>query len=265
MAIALGVLGAFNLLVRDFARNTIPRVLIRTIDTSGGITHLALGNSVMAAGFDAAAFEQGLRPETATALNAGLGATSPVLHLMILREALRRDPTIKVVIYGFFDFQLSEPTIISDADLVGNNAASYYLEPQIELRYYQMSWRDRVEFEAMRQMPMTAERGIIWEKVELRRRALGAIGMPPVATDRFGPGSRLQPARSALARGLRRGLRAMVGARGRTERADHGDDPSVAGARREGRIRGNADASVPPADLLQPAAMEPLHRAGFAN
>jgi hypothetical protein len=164
----------------------VPRVLIRAIDTSSGITDLALGNSLIAAGFDAATFDKGMEPEPAAALNAGLGASSPVQHLAILREALRRDRTIKVVIYGFYDFQLSEPPIVRNADLFGNYAISYYLEPQIALQYYQMSPRDRFEFKIMRRVPMMVERGTIWEKVEKLRRAMAAIGMPHEQTNRFG-------------------------------------------------------------------------------
>jgi hypothetical protein len=186
LVIALAILGGFNVLVRYFARNTVPRQVIRSIDSSRGVTYLALGNSLIAAGFSATAFDEAMRPETMLALNAGLGATSPVQHLEILREALRHDPAIKFVIYGFFDFQLSNPPIVTNADLIGNYACSYYLEPEIALRYYQMGLGDRLEFEVMRRVPMLAERGAIWEKIELIRRAMGAIGMPTQRTNRFG-------------------------------------------------------------------------------
>ena len=150
------------------------------------MTDLALGNSLIAAGFDAATFDLNMKPLPALALNAGLGATSPVQHLAFLREALGRERSIKVVIYGFYDFQLSEPPIVRNADLIGNYAASYYLEPDLALHYYGMNPRDRLEFEVMRRVPMMAERGTIWEKVEKLRRAMATIGMPREQSNRFG-------------------------------------------------------------------------------
>ncbi|HKV54979.1 MAG TPA: SGNH/GDSL hydrolase family protein [Candidatus Binataceae bacterium] len=183
------VLVAFNLLVIRFARNSVPRQLIERIESTPGITTLGLGNSLMAAGFDAAVFDSQMSPAHVLAFNAGLGASSQVEHLTLLREAFRRDPTIKVVIYGFFDFQLTDPPVINNSDLIGNLAASYYLEPAIAAQYYQMSTRDRVEFEAMRFFPMMVERGNIWAKVELLRRAVDRIGMPHIETNQFGRAS----------------------------------------------------------------------------
>lgn len=180
------VLVAFNLLVRRFALHSVPRQLIQGIESSPRITQLALGNSLMAAGFDAPVFDRYMRPPRSYAFNAGLGASSPVEHLMLLRLAIRHDPAIEQVIYGFFDFQLTEPPAIRNQDLIGNLAASYYLEPGIALKYYQMDARDRLEFRVMRLFPMLVERGTLWEKIELWRRAVGEIGMPRTMTNQFG-------------------------------------------------------------------------------
>jgi hypothetical protein len=186
LVVALVALGVFNFIVRYLAYDMPARVAIRAIDSTRGATYLAFGNSLIEAGFDSAAFAANMNPEPAVALNAGLGGTSSVQHLLLLREALRRDPTIRVVIYGFYDFQLSETGILKNADLIGNYAISYYLDPEIALRYYQMSPRDRLEFEVMRRLPMMVERGKLWQKVELLRRALGGIGMPHEQNNRFG-------------------------------------------------------------------------------
>ena len=139
----------------------MPRQLINRIDSSSAITHLALGNSLMAAGFDVPIFDRYMTPAPARALNAALGATSQVEHLMLLRRAMRHDPDIEEVIYGFFDFQLTEQPVIRNQDLIGNLAASYYLEPAIALHYSQMAPRDRLEFRLMRYFPLLVERGII--------------------------------------------------------------------------------------------------------
>jgi hypothetical protein len=136
LLVAMIVLVAFNIVLRRSLRNSVPRQLVHAMESTRGITHLALGNSLMAAGFDAAVFDRYMNPDRAIAFNGALGASSQVEHLTLLREALRRDSTIKVVIYGFFDFQPTESQVMKNSDLIGNLAASYYLEPALALRYY---------------------------------------------------------------------------------------------------------------------------------
>lgn len=183
--IAAIVLGGFNLLVKRAARNSVPRQLIRRIDNMPHATHLALGNSLMAAGFDPASFDETFDCPVRS-VNAGLGSTSPTEHLLILRHALRECPRLKFVVYGFFDFQLTDDAPVRVADLIGNRALSYYLEPDVALTLYSMTWQDRIAFTLYRSLPMMNDRSALWEKVEIVRRSLGRVGLPPVAMNRFG-------------------------------------------------------------------------------
>ncbi len=186
LGLAAGILFAFNLCVRHFARNSVPRRLVRQIDATEGITHLALGNSLIAAGFDPSVFEASMAPEPVVAFNAGLGASGTVEQLMILQRALRDASTVKVVIYGFFDFQLTDAPSATLTDFFGNRAVAFYLDPGLALRSYQMSPSDRLEFDLLRHVPMVVERAGIWGKVERMRREMGEVGMPPADTNRFG-------------------------------------------------------------------------------
>lgn len=186
LGLAAGILVAFNLLVKHVARNSVPRQLIRNIDAARGITHLALGNSLVAAGFDPSAFEASMAPQPVVAFNAGLGASGTVEHLMILQRALREDKTVKVVIYGFFDFQLTDVPTATLTDFFGNRAVAFYLDPGLALRSYQMSPSDRIEFDLLRHVPMVVERAGIWANVERMRREMGEVGMPRADTNRFG-------------------------------------------------------------------------------
>lgn len=186
VGLAAGILVAFNFLVQHFARNSVPRQLVRQIDASRGITHLALGNSLIAAGFDASVFDASMAPAPVVAFNAGLGASGTVEQLMILQRALRDASTVKVVIYGFFDFQLTDPPSATLTDFFGNRAVAFYLDPSLALRSYQMNPSDRLEFEIFRDVPMVVERAGIWAKVERMRREMGEVGMPHADTNRFG-------------------------------------------------------------------------------
>ncbi len=186
LGLAAGILVVFNLAVQHAARNSVPRQLVRQIDATKGITHLALGNSLIAAGFDAPVFEASMAPEPVVAFNAGLGASGTVEHLMILQRALRDASTVKVVIYGFYDFQLTDVPEATLTDFFGNRAVAFYLDPELALRSYEMSPRDRLEFNLLRHVPMVVERAGIWANVERMRREMGEVGMPPDDTDRFG-------------------------------------------------------------------------------
>ena len=186
LGLATGILIAFNLFVQHFARDSVPRQLMRQIDATQAITHLALGNSLIAAGFDPSAFDASMAPQPAVAFNAGLGASGTVEHLMILQRALHDEKQVKVLIYGFFDFQLTDAPSATLTDFFGNRAAAFYLDPALALRTYQMSPSDRLEFDLFRHVPMVVERAGIWANVEKMRRAMGEVGMPPADTNRFG-------------------------------------------------------------------------------
>jgi hypothetical protein len=103
-----------------------------------------------------------------------------------LQRALRGAATVKVVIYGFYDFQLTEAPSATLTDLFGNRAVAFYLDPGLALRSYQMSPSDRLEFDLLRHVPMVVERAGIWANVERLRREMGEVGMPPADTNRFG-------------------------------------------------------------------------------
>ena len=184
--LAAALLIAFNLFVQHVARNSVPRRMVRQIDATRGITHLALGNSLIAAGFDAPVFDASMAPEPVVAFNGGLGASGTVEHLMLLQRALRDASTVKVVIYGFYDFQLTDAPSATLTDFFGNRAVAFYLNPGLALRSYEMSPRDRLEFNLLRHVPMVVERAGIWANVERMRREMGEIGMPPEETNRFG-------------------------------------------------------------------------------
>jgi hypothetical protein len=186
-AVLLAGLLALNLAIAYLTRNSVPRRLMRHARESESAVVLALGNSLMVAGFDEAAFDAGAGLSASRgAVNLGLGASAPVEHLLLLRYALAHGVHPHLVIYGFYDFQLTAPTIFSTSDLIGNNAMLYYVEPLYARGFYTLSRHDAFEFRAMYSFPMFTDRGAIWTKVETVRRALAQEGMPPERTNQFG-------------------------------------------------------------------------------
>lgn len=176
-------LAGLNVAVQWLARSSVPRELIRSVDQSPPITDLLVGNSLMAAGFEAQVFEQA-RPGR-RALNIGLGFSSPVEHDILLRHALRLGPNR--VYYGFFDLQLFEPVRGGWEDLVGNCAMAYYMDLDTAIRFYAPDNPLRaIQMRVVAQMPALVERYTIWARVEKMRRRLGEIGLVSQVTNRFG-------------------------------------------------------------------------------
>ena len=186
--IAAILFGVLNLAVAVLGNNTIPRQIARRIEQTPGLNCLALGNSLMQAGFDAAIFQAACRSRRGNviALNAGLGSSYPVEHLLLLRRAFQKRAGLDCVMYGFFDFQLMQPPQTSLHELIGNRAMLYYFEPDVAARYYQWPPGDRLAFHITRFFPAIEERGAVWAKVEMLRRRFSGLGMPAQQNNQFG-------------------------------------------------------------------------------
>jgi hypothetical protein len=190
VAVLVASLLAMNVVVRVLTRNSVPRRVLRHARELPSASVMALGNSLVAAGFSEAAYDSaaGLSSPRGS-VNLGLGSSSPVEQLLILRYALAHGTRPNLVVYGFYDFQLTEPNEFSIADIIGNRAMLYYDEPLYARGFYTLSRHDAVEFRALHSVPMFADRGAIWAKVEILRRAMGRQGMPAERTNQFGRAS----------------------------------------------------------------------------
>jgi len=179
---------AANLFVERAAKNSVPRQTMHAIDAAPAVIGVfATGSSLVATGFDPQVFERIFQSagHPIVAVNGALGATGTIEHLLLVRRALRRH-TIHELIYGYVDQQMSNDAPTVNADLFGNRAMLYYEEPQIALRYARFNPLDWIEFQTFRCCAIFRERGTIWARVEKLRRAMGEVGMPHQATNRFG-------------------------------------------------------------------------------
>jgi len=169
------------------ARESYPRRLMSRLRETPGAQVLALGNSVIGTGIVEASLDEslGLGRENGT-INLGMGASWPVEHLLMLRYALGHGLRPRVVVYGFYDFQLTHPVELATRDLIGNNAMLYYVEPEYARTFYRLSLHDRIEFQIMRYFEIFADRGAVWLDVERWRRAISQQGMPPEKTSALG-------------------------------------------------------------------------------
>jgi hypothetical protein len=188
LAIALVILGAYNVLIHFAAKKTQRQHLLATIDHLPPSTEcLFLGNSLIQAGCDVSAFQSAWPPSAdPIAANLGLGATTPVEHYLILKRAFTRSVPIRYIVYGFFDDQLNADSSGNWDDLVGNRAFSYYFAGDAAALYFPHSRVEAWKMETVEHIPMVEERSALWDKVELFRRQLDQIGMPKQKINRFG-------------------------------------------------------------------------------
>ncbi|HEY3863524.1 MAG TPA: hypothetical protein VGO59_16730 [Verrucomicrobiae bacterium] len=188
LGIGLAILAGCNVLIHLAARRTQRQHLLALLDNIPPATEcLFLGNSLIEAGCDADAFHSAWPGHDAPrALNIGLGATTPVEHYLILKQALRRESRIKYIVYGFFDDQLQSPSRGDWSDLVGNRAFSYYFPNEAAALYAPGSWFEKWRMQFISRIPMFAERSSIWDKVDSLRRRADGIGMPSQKMNRYG-------------------------------------------------------------------------------
>jgi hypothetical protein len=161
---------------------------VGAIERSSGANCIVIGNSLLYAGFKPAVFDEAAASidVPARSLNAAVGATYPVEHLLLLRLALRTNPHPSVVVYGFFDFQMSDPPAVQSDQLMGNRNIGIFLEPQEAQRFYIMDLATSVKFRLLHDLPMYVERGNPYGRVELMRRRLQRIGLDASVIDASG-------------------------------------------------------------------------------
>lgn len=188
IGICIITLTGSDLLVDHMSSNSVPRQVMRTIvNAPSMIDVLGIGNSLMAAGFVPGVIEETFSAvgQRCVAVNGGLGASDLIEHLTLTRLALGHH-TVKTIVYGFFDNQMSSDILGRNSDLVGNHSMLYYLEPQLTLRYGRFDVVDRLWFQIYRSNALLRERSAIWTKVERLRRFIGGFGMPAQDINRFG-------------------------------------------------------------------------------
>jgi len=177
-----------NAVVGTVTQHSVSRRILADARSAGAAQTIALGNSLVRSGFNADEFAMALRSQGvhSAASNMAMGASTPPEHLLLLRAALRADDRAQLLLYGFYDFQLTDAVSFKFSDMIGNHDLLYYDEPEFARRYYSMSRYDAAGFEIAQHFPLLAERGAIWAKVERLRRAISQQGMPGQATNQFG-------------------------------------------------------------------------------
>jgi hypothetical protein len=148
---------------------------------------IAIGNSVVAAGFDASAFTNAC-PKAGPSYNAGLGAAGLSQWYVAWRLATEGRNDVRHLVIGAFDHLLTSSGTTHWSTWHSNDALAFFAPPEWTDRFACHNSVDQAIYHIARLCPLFTERGALWSKVELIRRSLGAIGMPSAntTTTRFG-------------------------------------------------------------------------------
>jgi hypothetical protein len=149
---------------------------------------LVVGNSLLDNRVDEAAFAQAANGHTFRLLNTALGASEPPEHLLLFDYAVQNHPGIRTLVLGVYDFQLTVPDRSRLTGLTGNRMVG--IDPRFPVSevaaVYGFGPVERLELEAIRSLPLLANRASAWKYVELLRRSMAAMGMPGEATNSMG-------------------------------------------------------------------------------
>ena len=184
------VLVAGNAWIGSWSSRLPYRRKLAEIARAGNPNLLFVGNSLLdghtdEADLELAAYQRGM---ILRSLNAALGATQPPEQELLFKDAIQSHPSLRMLVIGAYDLQLtSEPQTRVD-DLVGNRMVG------IDSRFSMQEVRNAYSFdqgqqlavELLRTFPLAANRGSAWRDVEVLRRRMGQIGMPHLATNSMG-------------------------------------------------------------------------------
>jgi hypothetical protein len=151
---------------------------------------ILVGNSLLDDHDDPAALNRGAAPYGVTfvPVNAALGAVRASGVSLVTMYALRCQPTLRTMVIGFWDTQLTESESSSPLHLVGNDFVAF--DQRFSLQQvataYNFDAFQTLELGVLRAFPAAAYRANPWVYVERLRRAMEQIGMPREATNQFG-------------------------------------------------------------------------------
>lgn len=181
-------LTALNLLIGAWSHRLPYYHKLEAIRTSQDPNLLFVGNSLLDGHLDEDALVQATPGAHFRPLNSALGASEAPEQQLLFDYAVRNHPGVRTLVLGIYDFQLTAQDHSRLTDLTGNRMVGIDRRfPVSEVAaVYGFGRLDRVELEAMRRLPMAANRSNVWKYVELLRRSMGAMGMPHAATNSMG-------------------------------------------------------------------------------
>jgi hypothetical protein len=171
---------AANLFIAPRSHRMPYHVVLDDIQAPGNPNLLLLGNSLLlnvrADQLDSAAALAGLH---VVSLNTALSGSEPPEQRLLFEYSLQRHPGLRILVVGFYDFQLTEPDHSGVGDLLYGRQVG--IDPRLSLRQvaaaYQFGPLRTFELGIVRDVPLLAYRAGAWGRVARLRRMLNHFGV----------------------------------------------------------------------------------------
>jgi hypothetical protein len=190
IALCGGFLLAVNLLMVPWSRRLPRSIKLESIQRAKSSDLLFIGNSLLDGKVDVVALNQGSASSGVSfrPLNAALGGSDAYTQALLMRYAVRNQSDLKTLVVGFLDFQLTQNRPITPMQLSGNDlvAVDRRIPVSDVSEVYGFNSLQTAELRLLRSAPMLTNRENAWKYVELLRRSMGQVGMPPEAKNGMG-------------------------------------------------------------------------------
>jgi hypothetical protein len=182
LSVALGIFVLINLAMERWHHRLPTSIKLAKVESPSSATVLIVGNSLLDSYVDSQLFSKISRDdgEDLEEVDAALQGSPPPIHYLLFRRAESTHP-VKTVVIGFMDFQLTAPTREHAIDILGSSVVAFDRRiPAAEvINAFGFDSLDQLEFNTIRDIPTIAYRQNAWKYVEILRRKLSAVGMPP--------------------------------------------------------------------------------------
>jgi hypothetical protein len=179
-----------NVAIGKWSVRAPARIKLQTVRDAQDPNMLFVGNSLLDGRLDTTALQQGMGDprHSIRPLNAALGGSDPPVHRLITSYALRSHPSIRTLVVGVYDFQLTENDPHTPSELTGTRGLGQdsSFSSQEVAAAYGFDRLQEAEFVLLRPLKMVTYRENAWKYVELLRRSMDEMGMPHAATNRNG-------------------------------------------------------------------------------
>lgn len=172
---------AANLFIAPRSHRMSYHAMLDTIQAPGNPSLILVGNSLLLnvedRTLDRATARAGLATST---LNTALSGAWPPEQRLLFEYSLQHHSSLRILVVGFYDFQLTQPDHSGVGDLIFGRQVG--IDPRLPLQQvaaaYQFSPARTLELRIVRDVPLFAYRAGAWGRVEFLRRALARLGIP---------------------------------------------------------------------------------------
>ena len=182
LVIALCTFTVVNLAMEKWHNRLLTTQKLTRITAPSNANVVLVGNSLLDGYVDPKTFSEVAQSESEDlhVIDAALLGSGPPVQYLLFQQAEKSHP-LKTVVIGFLDFQLTATNTNHPMDILGSSVIVFDKRVSVSdaANAYNFGTLDRLQFALIRALPIFAYRGNAWKYVEVLRRKMSGMGMPP--------------------------------------------------------------------------------------